>query len=209
MIVDSDNAHYIIIILVIIVIIYCNAWHRQISTDTDNRWSAVIICSVCRNTRWIIYIENQAKFLSLFLPHKIYRILQTLIFPYESILISDWSACDLLPSDWSIYFYFQHNKRSISRLIHFRSRSKEICDWEKKDLGCDKASSILFKDTTLNERNCFSSPDIVQQQAADMTMAASSVVLSNNTLEKAAKAKATIENYYTNLINQHRERRER
>ena len=42
-----------------------------------------------------------------------------------------------------------------------------------------------------------------------MTMAASGVVLSPDTIEKVAKTKATIENYYTNLINQHRERRER
>eukprot|EP00112_Aurelia_sp_Birch-Aquarium-sp1_P009989 Seg2156.4 transcript_id=Seg2156.4/GoldUCD/mRNA.D3Y31 product="Serine/threonine-protein kinase 38-like" protein_id=Seg2156.4/GoldUCD/D3Y31 len=46
-------------------------------------------------------------------------------------------------------------------------------------------------------------------QTPDMTMAASAVVFSPYTLEKVAKAKATIENYYTNLINQHRERRER
>ena len=42
-----------------------------------------------------------------------------------------------------------------------------------------------------------------------MNMAASAVAFSPDTLEKVAKAKATIENYYTNLTNQHRERRER
>ena len=115
-----------------------------------------------------------------------------------------------------VFVDFQHNKRSISNIFHFRSRSKEICDLKQKDVPkCDKRATIIFKEaySPAGEKpsNC---QDVVDSEeasefTADMTMAASSVVLSNNTIEKVAKAKATIENYYTNLINQHRERRER
>jgi len=42
-----------------------------------------------------------------------------------------------------------------------------------------------------------------------MTSTESPLRFSCHTLDKATKAKVTLENYYSNLISQHRERRER
>lgn len=42
-----------------------------------------------------------------------------------------------------------------------------------------------------------------------MAVAESSIRFSDHTLDKATKAKVTLENYYTNLISQHGERKQR
>ena len=46
-------------------------------------------------------------------------------------------------------------------------------------------------------------------ETAPVTAEEPSVNFSHHTLDKATKAKLTLENYYSNLITQHRERQER
>ena len=50
---------------------------------------------------------------------------------------------------------------------------------------------------------------VMSMSAAEQIFSASGVRFSGHTLDKATKAKVTLENYYTNLISQHKERKER
>ena len=47
------------------------------------------------------------------------------------------------------------------------------------------------------------------EESAPASVEEQTVNFSNHTLDKATKAKLTLENYYSNLITQHRERQER
>ena len=101
----------------------------------------------------------------------------------------------------------QNNKRSFD--VNFSKSRKLKSSGGEQELLWGKNLNITQQLKPKSHQKAVQSSLQKLTQTPEMTMAASAVAFSPYTLEKVAKAKATIENYYTNLVNQHKERRER